>query len=76
MLLEFDKIIQLVINYAVSDQAKLTLEQLIYEPFVENIQFELDLFEELTEVIGLKALNLINFEPIESDLTKLKNSWH
>ena len=72
LLLEFDKIIQLVINYAVSDQAKLTLEQLIYEPFVENIQFELDLLEELTEVIGLKALNLINFEPIESDLTKLK----
>ncbi|HRG69126.1 MAG TPA: Smr/MutS family protein [Saprospiraceae bacterium] len=72
LLLEFDKIIQLVINYAVSDQAKLTLEQLIYEPFVENIQFELDLLEELTEVIGVKALNLINFEPIESDLTKLK----
>ena len=72
LLLEFDKIIQLVINYAVSDQAKLTFEQLIYEPFVENIQFELDLLEELTEVIGLKALNLINFEPIESDLTKLK----
>lgn len=72
LLLEFDKIIQLVVNYAVSDQAKLTLEQLIYEPFGENIQFELDLLEELTEVIGLKDLNLINFEPIETDLSKLK----
>ena len=71
-LLEFDKVIQLTADYAVSDQAKTALQDLIYEPFLDSIHLELDVLDELAQAIKMHALNLVNFQSIQDDLTRLK----
>ena len=71
-LLEFDKVIQLTADYAVSDQAKTALQDLIYEPFSDSIHLELDVLDELAQAIKMHALNLVNFQSIQDDLTRLK----
>lgn len=72
LLLEFDKVIQLAMNYAVSDQAKLALQDLIFEPFSDSIHHELDVLDELAQAIKIQSLNLVDFHDIEEDITRLK----
>lgn len=71
-LLEFDKVIQLTADYAVSDQAKAALQDLIYEPFSDKIHLELEILDELAQAIKIHAFNLVNFQSIQDDLTRLK----
>lgn len=71
-LLEFDKVIQLTADYAVSDQAKAALQDLIYEPFLDKIHLELEILDELAQAIKIHAFNLVNFQSIQDDLTRLK----